>query len=100
MVRKAKTLEKSKVNLQDELDELFFGGNGIDSDSSRHKSKSAKAFLRDRSKSKIMAKILANTFENAKNALRKIEFEIKTNNCDRFMTPIAEERGKLVKKKR
>lgn len=31
-----------------------------------------------------MAKILSNTFENAKNALRKIEFEIKTNNCDRI----------------
>ena len=40
--------------------------------------------IRDRSKSKIMAKILANTFENAKNALRQIEFQIKTNNYDRF----------------
>lgn len=50
-----------------------------------------------------MAKILANTFQNAKNALRQIQFEIKTNNCDRFLLKFTDEglqKKKIVKRKK
>jgi hypothetical protein len=41
-------------------------------ENNKNRAQSEKHFSRDRSKSKIMAKILSNTFENAKNALRHI----------------------------
>lgn len=77
-------LSEKKESLNDILSKKFFKNNEK-FENGKQKSKSAKLLSRGKSKSKIMAKILSNTFENAKNALRQIEFEIKTNNFDRFI---------------
>jgi hypothetical protein len=50
-----------------------------------------------------MAKILTNTFENEKNALRQIEFDIQSNKLEKYYLPKhanLQAKGMLVKKRK